>query len=95
MLEVGAEAVIPPVLAWSALHIGQERRADLSNERLGCVDQREPFLHLFVAQSVAATQTVNMLEGDIIRILNLSPTSKYKSWVISEFPTNNSSSDIN
>lgn len=52
VLQVGAQAVVAPVLAGAALHVGQEGRAHLPDERLGRFDERHALLDVLVTQAV-------------------------------------------
>jgi len=53
MPDVVAQPVVPPVLARSALDVGQKRRTHLPDQRPRRVDLRQSFFHFFIRKSIA------------------------------------------
>lgn len=53
MLQVIAQSIQPSVLAGSALHVGEHRRAHLPDQSPGGIYQGQAFLDLFVCQAVS------------------------------------------
>lgn len=51
-MQIRAEAVIPSVFAWSTFHVAEEGRADVADQSLRRVDQRQALLDLLVSQSI-------------------------------------------
>jgi hypothetical protein len=67
VLQVGAQTIVATVLAGSALDVGEERRAHLTNQRLGSVDQGQTLLDVFVAQAITAVDKIGFVEIDVVK----------------------------
>lgn len=55
VLKIGAQTIVSSVLPWTAFYVGQEWRADLPDQRFGCVYQWQTFFYVFVAKAVSET----------------------------------------
>lgn len=62
MVQVVAEPVQTPVLAGAALDVREHRRAHLSDQCAGCVNEGQAFLDLFVCKAVPKKSVSNQLQ---------------------------------